>query len=223
MRHLFPIPQPNTQSIHLRLHLPHLITLHATPVQNLARSPHLHPLDELEPQHLWLPHPFSQYNPILTPPPLHPGRERLLHIGPNHNRAGVPHAGDDLIPRLLFRLTQRLEIPVQRRHFGRQPRGEVDVVPAHGLEPTALLDVFPTLDVCPVHDEARTIGIGQQDRGEDLLARDRRYGMALSGTDAPVRGVGGRVGAGPGGVGFDLVALFVVGGDDGLEPGEIDF
>ena len=99
----------------------------------------------------------------------------------------------------------------------------MDVIPSHGLEPTALLNILPRLDVRPVHDEARAIGIGQQDRGEDLLARDRRYGMALSGADAPERGVEGRRGAGPGGVGFDLVAFFVVGGDDGLEPGEINF
>lgn len=72
-------------------------------------------------------------------------------------------------------------------------------------------------------DEVRTVGIGQQDGCEDLLAGDGRDGMALGGADAPVFGVRERAGAGAGGVGFDLVALFVVCGDDGLDFGEVDF
>ena len=55
--------------------------------------------------------------------------------------------------------------------------------------------------------------------------------MALGGADAPHFGVGGRGAAGSSGgcaeetrgVGFDLVALFVVGCDYGLEFGEVDF
>lgn len=82
-----------------------------------------------------------------------------------------------------------------------------------------------------MHDESRAVGIGQQDGFENLLAGDRRYGMTLGGADAPVCGVGGPGGAGSGegcaegsgGVEFDLVALFVAGGDDGLELGEVNF
>ena len=104
--------------------------------------------------------------------------------------------------------------------------------PPHRLQPAAPLNLLPCLDVCPVHDETRTVGIGQQDGYEHLLVRERRDGMSLRGADAPVcrvrggRGAcsgGGFVVQGAGGVGFDLVALFVVGGDDGLEVGEIDF
>ncbi len=55
--------------------------------------------------------------------------------------------------------------------------------------------------------------------------------MPLGGADAPVGRVGDRGAAGAGGggaeraggVGLDLVALFVVGGDDGLEFGEVEF
>ena len=55
--------------------------------------------------------------------------------------------------------------------------------------------------------------------------------MALGGADAPICGVGcgsaGDSGVGcaevTSGVEFDLVALLVVGGDDGLEFGEVDF
>ena len=55
--------------------------------------------------------------------------------------------------------------------------------------------------------------------------------MALAGADAPVCGVEGRGAATFGGVvalgtswvTFELVALFAVGGDDGLEFGEVDF
>ena len=57
---------------------------------------------------------------------------------------------------------------------------------------------------------------------ENVLAGDGRDGVALGGADAPVCGVGGGCGAGSGGVGCELVALLVVGGDDGLEVGEID-
>ena len=48
----------------------------------------------------------------------------------------------------------------------------------------------------------------------------------MGGTDAPIRGVGGGSGGcaeGAGGVIFKFVALFVVGGDDGLEFVEVDF
>ena len=82
-----------------------------------------------------------------------------------------------------------------------------------------------------MHDEIRTVGIGQEDGFENLFVGDCRYGVALTGPDAPVCGVEGRGGAGFGGVGalgtsvvpFELVALFVVGRDDGLEFGEVDF
>lgn len=75
-----------------------------------------------------------------------------------------------------------------------------------------------------MHDIVRTVGVGQQDGFENVLAGDGRDGMALGGADAPIFGFGGGGGAErPGGVGFDLVALFVVGGDDGSEFGEVDF
>lgn len=75
-----------------------------------------------------------------------------------------------------------------------------------------------------MHDEARTVGVGQEDGVEDLLVGEGRDGVALGGADAPVCGVGGEGGARDGGgVELDLVALFVVGGDDGLELVEIDF
>ena len=64
-----------------------------------------------------------------------------------------------------------------------------------------------------------------------MLAGDGRDGVALGGADAPIFGFGGGGGADaggggaerPGGVGFDLVALFVVGCDDGSEFCEVDF
>ncbi len=82
-----------------------------------------------------------------------------------------------------------------------------------------------------MHDVVRAVGVGQQDGFEDLLARDGRDGVPLGGADAPVGWVGGRGAAGAGGggaegtggVGLDLVALFVVGGDDGLQFGEVEF
>ena len=82
-----------------------------------------------------------------------------------------------------------------------------------------------------MHDEIRTVGVGQEDGFENLLVGDCRYGMALAGADAPVCGGEGRGAAAFGGVGalgssgvaFEYVALFVVGGDDGLEFGEVDF
>lgn len=79
-----------------------------------------------------------------------------------------------------------------------------------------------------MHDVIRTVRIGQQYRFENPLTRDCRYGMALGGADVPIFALGcGRDGGfgaeGTSGVGFDLVALFVIGGDDGLEFGEVDF
>lgn len=82
-----------------------------------------------------------------------------------------------------------------------------------------------------MHNEIRTVRVGEQDGFEYLLTGDRRYGMALGGADAPVfgseyggaGGPGGGCAEGTSGVGFDLVALFVVGGDDGLEFREVNF
>lgn len=82
-----------------------------------------------------------------------------------------------------------------------------------------------------MHDEIRTVSIGQEDGFENLLVGDCRYRVALAGADTPVCSVGERGAAGFGGVGalgtsgvaFELVALFVVGRDDGLEFGEVDF
>lgn len=82
-----------------------------------------------------------------------------------------------------------------------------------------------------MHDEGRAVGVGQEDGFEDLLVREGRDGVALGGADAPACGIRGGRGADDGGavvegtvgVEFHLVALFVVGGDDGLELVEIDF
>lgn len=98
----------------------------------------------------------------------------------------------------------------------------MDVLAPHRQQLAAPLDLLPRLAVGPVHDEARAVGVGQQDGLENVLARDGRDGVALGGADAPVGRVRGR-GGGPGGVGLDLVALLVVGGDDGVESGEADF
>lgn len=106
----------------------------------------------------------------------------------------------------------------------------MDVLPAHRLQPAVAFDFLPGPLVRPVHDVVWTVGVGQQDRGEDVLTGDGRDRVALGGADAPVGGVrgrgrgrlGGGGAEGAGGVGFDLVALFVVGGDDGLEFGEVD-
>ena len=81
-----------------------------------------------------------------------------------------------------------------------------------------------------MHDESRTIRVGRQDGFENQLAGDGGDGVALGGADAPTRGARGECGAGfgdggaegAGGVVFEFVALFVVGGDDGLEFGEVD-
>ena len=59
------------------------------------------------------------------------------------------------------------------------------------LQPAALLDAFPGIPIRPMHDVVRTVGVGQQDRGEDLLASDGRDGVALVGADAPIGGVSG--------------------------------
>lgn len=232
LRHPSPTLQPNPQPIHPLLQLPHLPNLHLLPIQNLPLPfpPPLHPLDPLKPQHLRLPDPFSQYDLILTPPPLDPAYQRLLHIDPNDNRARVPHAGDNLIGQLRLRPAQGLKIRIDRRHLRRHPGREMDVLPPHGPEPAAPLDLLPRLVVRPVHDVGRTVGVGQQDGFEDLLRQDRRKGVTLAGADAPVGGVGvgGAAGSGGGGaegaagVRGDLVALFVVGGDDGLEFREVD-
>lgn len=122
-------------------------------------------------------------------------------------------------------------MPIERGEILGQLGREMHVLPAHRLHPAAAFDVPPGPFVRAVHDQGGTVGVGQQDRGADLLAGDGHDGVALGGADAPVGRVGGGGGAGSGGggaqgagwVGFDLVALFVVGGDDGLEFGEVDF
>ena len=100
----------------------------------------------------------------------------------------------------------------------------MDVFPPHRLQAAGPLDQLPGLGVGPVHDEVGTVGVGREDGFEDVLAGDCGDGMALGGADAPIFcGLGGGGGlVGTGGVGFELVALFVVGGDDGLEGGEVD-
>lgn len=230
-RDLSPILQPDAQLIHLPLHLPHLRTVNLGPVQHLPGPPRLHPLDPLEPQHLRLPHPLGEYDLVLAPPPPHARLQRPLHIDPDDHRARVPHAGNHLVRELGLGLALGLEVRVERRHLLRQPRREVDVLPPHRLQPAAPLDILPRLRVRPVHDEARTVGVSQQDGFEELLFGEGRDGVALGGADAPACGVGGGRGARDGGgifegtvgVEFDLVALFVVGGDDGLEVVKIDF
>lgn len=231
LRRLVPILQTNTQLIHPPLHLPHIRAINLSPVQNLLGPPRLHPLDPLEPHHLRLPHPLGEYDLVLAPPPLQARLQRRLDIDPDDHRARVPHAGNHLFRDLGLGLALGLEVRVERRHPLRQPRREVDVLPPHRLEPAAPLDFLPGLRVRPVHDEARTVGVGQEDGVEDLLVREGRDGVALGGADAPACGVrggrgardGGGVAEGAVGVEFDLVALFVVGGDDGLELGKIDF
>lgn len=107
----------------------------------------------------------------------------------------------------------------------------MDMLPVHRLQAAAAFDELPGPFVRAVHDEFGTVDVGEQDRLEYVLVGDGHYGVALRGADAPVGRVGGRGGAGsggggaegPGGVGLDLVALFVVGGDDGLEFRELDF
>ena len=82
-----------------------------------------------------------------------------------------------------------------------------------------------------MHDEIRTVGIGQEDGFKNLLVGDGCYRVALAGADAPVRCGEGRGAAascwvgmlGTSGVAIEFIALFVVGGDDGLEFGEVDF
>ena len=101
----------------------------------------------------------------------------------------------------------------------------MDVLPPHRLEAAAALDLLPGLGVGPVYDEVGTVGVGREDGFKDVLAGDCGDGVALGGADAPVfRGLGGGGGVvRVCGVGFELVALFVVGGDDGFEGGEVDF
>ena len=100
----------------------------------------------------------------------------------------------------------------------------MDMLSPHRLQAATPLDILPGLRIGPMHDEVGTVGVGREDWFEDVLVGDCGDGMALGGADAPIfRGLGGGEAAvGAGGVGFELVALFVVGGDDGLEGGEIN-
>ena len=99
----------------------------------------------------------------------------------------------------------------------------MDMLPAHRLEPAAPLNLPPRLEIRPVDDGIRTVGVVQEDGFKDALADDGGDGVALGGADAPVGGVREVGGVGGGGVGLDLVALLVVGGDDGVKFIEVDF
>ena len=160
LRHLLHIPQPNTQPIHTPLQFLHIRILDLTPIQNLPRPPHFHPPDELQPQHLRLPDPFSQYHIIRTPPPLHPALQRLLHINPNHNRTPMPHPRNDPVHRPLLRLTSRLKIPVELGHLLQQPSREVDMRPPHRLQPATLGNFLPGPFGRSMHDKIQTVGVG---------------------------------------------------------------
>ena len=48
----------------------------------------------------------------------------------------------------------------------------MDMIPSHRFEPAAPLNIDPGPVVRPVHDEIRTIGIGQQDGFKNVLAGD---------------------------------------------------